>query len=198
MIFGAFERMVAARYLRAGARKASSRSSPFFRWSASLSGVATLIIVMAVMNGFRADIMDRILGVNGHLNIYGVTESILDYDAKAEQLKTIPGVVSVVPTVEGQVIATNESNAAGALVRGVKHEDLMAMKWISDHIIDGSLSPFITGEGIMIGSRMADRFNVKAGQDLTLISPRGNVAARLSVRRRAPMLSRWRASSMSA
>lgn len=177
MIFGPFERMVAMRYLRARRKEGFVSVIAGFSLVGIALGVATLIIVMAVMNGFRADIMDRILGVNGHLNIYGVTESILDYEGKVEKLKTIPGVVSVTPAVEGQVLVTGPSAAAGALVRGLRHEDVMNTKWISDHIIDGSLAPYITGDGILIGARMADRFNVKAGQEITLISPKGNVSA---------------------
>ncbi len=82
MIFGPFERMVAMRYLRARRKEGFVSVIAGFSLVGIALGVATLIIVMAVMNGFRADIMDRILGVNGHLNVYGVTESILDYEAK--------------------------------------------------------------------------------------------------------------------
>ncbi|MBY0510798.1 MAG: lipoprotein-releasing ABC transporter permease subunit [Rhodospirillaceae bacterium] len=183
MIFGPFERMVAMRYLRARRKEGFVSVIAGFSLVGIALGVATLIIVMAVMNGFRADIMDRILGVNGHLNVYGAQESILDYEAKARQLKTIPGVLSVIPIVEGQVLVTSNTTAAGAIVRGTKHEDIMETKWISDHIVDGSLAPYITGEGILIGARMADRFNVKAGQEITLISPKGNVSAFGSVPR---------------
>jgi lipoprotein-releasing system permease protein len=112
-----------------------------------------------------------------------VQESILDYDAKAAQIKTVPGVTSVTPVVEGQVLVTSAANSAGAIVRGTKHEDIMATKWISDKIVDGSLAPYITGEGILIGARMAERFRVQAGEEITLISPKGNVSAFGSVPR---------------
>jgi len=177
MIFGPFERMVAARYLRARRKEGFVSVIAGFSFVGIALGVATLIIVMAVMNGFRADIMDRILGVNGHIEVLGITESITDFDAKAAQIKAIPGVISVTPTVQGQVLASTEANIGGAVVRAIRHEDIMKMTWVADHIIDGSLAPFITGEGILIGSRMADRFNVKAGGEITLISPKGNVTA---------------------
>jgi lipoprotein-releasing system permease protein len=176
-MFGPFERMVAARYLRARRKEGFVSVIAGFSLVGIALGVATLIIVMAVMNGFRADIMDRILGVNGHINVYGTRESILDYGAKVEQLMKIPGVVSVTPTIEGEVLVTSSTSTAGGLVRGVGYEDIMKMSWIAEKIVDGSLSPFVTGEGILIGSRMADRFNVRAGDQITLISPKGNTTA---------------------
>ncbi|HCX14042.1 MAG TPA: lipoprotein-releasing ABC transporter permease subunit [Rhodospirillaceae bacterium] len=177
MIFSAFEWMVALRYLR------SRRSESFVSVIAGFSllgialGVATLIIVMAVMNGFRQDIMSRILGVNGHIDVAGLSYSIEDYDSKVERLKTIPGVVSVSPLVIDQVMATANGMSAGALVRGIPGLDLFEKNWISDHIVGGSLSPLITGEGIAIGSGMARRFDLEAGDQLTLISPDGNITA---------------------
>ncbi len=177
MIFGAFERMVAARYLRSRRKEGFVSVIAGFSLVGIALGVATLIIVMAVMNGFRADITERILGVNGHINAYGIRESIVDYDAKVRLVQAVPGVVSVTPAVEGQVLVTSDKNAAGALVRGLRHEDLNKMTWVSDHIVDGSLAPYIEGEGILIGSRMAERFGVKAGDQITLISPKGNITA---------------------
>ena len=177
MIFGAFERMVATRFLKSRRREGMVSVIAGFSLLGIALGVATLIIVMAVMNGFRADITDRILGVNGHINVYAVKDSILDYDAKVKQLEALAGVLSATPTVEGQVLVTSERNSAGALVRGLRHADINKMTWVSDHIMDGSLAPYIEGEGILIGSRMADRFGVKAGDLLTLISPKGNVTA---------------------
>src|SRR5262245_11648983 len=97
MIFGAFERMVGLRYLRARRKEGFVSVIVGFSFLGIALGVATLIIVMAVMNGFRADILDRILGVNGHINIYGSASSgvVADYDAKIRQVEGIPGVVSV-------------------------------------------------------------------------------------------------------
>ena len=177
MIFGAFERMVAARYLRARRKEGFVSVIAGFSLVGIALGVATLIIVMAVMNGFRVDIMDRILGVNGHINVYGVTESILGYEAKVKELQTIPGVISVTPAVEGQVLVTSDASSAGAMVRGLRAEDVAKMSWISGHIMEGSLSPFNEGEGILIGARMAEQFRVRVGQEIMLISPKGNVTA---------------------
>ena len=123
MMFGPFERMVAVRYLRARRKEGFVSVIAGFSLVGIALGVATLIIVMAVMNGFRSDIMDRILGVNGHINAYAVTQSIVDYDAIGKKLLTVPGVLSVTPTVEGQVLVTSNTTSAGAAVRGLKHED---------------------------------------------------------------------------
>ena len=177
MIFGAFERMVAARYLRARRKEGFVSVIAGFSLVGIGLGVATLIIVMAVMNGFRADITDRILGVNGHINVYGVAEAVTEYEARGKELEALPGVVSATPAVEGQVLVSSDRNTAGALVRGLRYQDVEKMSWVSDHIIEGTLTPYIEGEGILIGSRMANRFGVKAGDQLTLISPKGSVTA---------------------
>lgn len=184
MIFGPFERMVAARYLRARRKEGFVSVIAGFSLLGIALGVATLIIVMAVMNGFRADIMDRILGVNGHIAVYGVQESITDYDQALAQVRGVPGVVSAVPSVEGQVFVTGgASGGTGALVRGLRHEDVSNTPWIASKIVEGSLSSYAAGEGILIGRRMALRFNVRAGDEITLISARGNVTAFGSVPR---------------
>ncbi len=177
MIFGAFERMLALRYLRSRRREGFVSVIAGFSFLGIALGVATLIIVMAVMNGFRQDIMSRILGVNGHIDVAGVSYAIDDYDAKVDRLKDLPGVVSVSPLVVGQVMATANGMTSGALVRGIPGLDLFEKDWISDHIVGGSLSPIIDGKEIAIGSGMARRFDLEAGDQLTLISPNGNVTA---------------------
>ncbi len=183
MIFGAFEWMIALRYLRSRRREGFVSVIAGFSFLGIGLGVATLIIVMAVMNGFRQDIMSRILGVNGHVDVAGVTYAIDDYDEKVGRLKAIPGVASVSPLITGQVMATANGITGGALVRGLPGLDLFEKDWISDHIIGGSLSPLIAGDGIAIGSGMARRFDLKAGDQVTLISPKGNVTAFGSVPR---------------
>jgi len=178
MIFSAFERMVALRYLRARRKEGFVSVIAGFSLVGIALGVATLIIVMAVMNGFRHDILDRMLGLNGHINIYPGREAMItDWEPMTATIKTVPGVVSVIPTIEGQVLAVSNAYSAGALVRALRYEDLNTISRIADHIVDGSLAPFIQGDGILIGMRMSERYNVKAGDDLTLVSPKGNVTA---------------------
>ena len=177
MIFSAFERMVAGRYLRARRREGFVSVIAGFSFGGIALGVATLIIVMAVMNGFRQDMMSRILGVNGHIDVSGRVYAIDKFDDLAAKLKVLPGIVSVMPAVQGQVMATGQGRSSGVLVRGVRGEDLSQRPWIADHIIDGALDGFTEGDGIAVGSRMAETFNLRAGSELTLLAPKGNVTA---------------------
>ncbi len=176
-MFGPFERMMAGRYLRARRKEGFVSVIAGFSLLGIGLGVATLIIVMAVMNGYRQDIMSRILGVNGHIEVQGIEFSIADYDARGDAIRNIPGVESVLPQITGQVMATTGGVTSGAVVRGVRGEDLEARTVVSGNIILGSLSAFTRGEGLMIGIRMADRFRISVGDKLTLISPKGNVTA---------------------
>ena len=176
-MFGPFERMMAGRYLRARRKEGFVSVIAGFSLLGIGLGVATLIIVMAVMNGYRQDIMSRILGVNGHIEVQGVEFSIADYDARGDAIRQIPGVDSVLPQITGQVMATTGGVTSGAVVRGVRGEDLAARTVVSENIILGSLPAFTRSEGLMIGVRMADRFRISVGDKLTLISPKGNVTA---------------------
>src|SRR5213082_541444 len=119
VIFNAFERMVAFRYLRARRQEGFVSVIAIFSLLGIALGVATLIIVMSVMNGFRAELVGRILGLNGHLAVYGETAQLKDFDAAAAKVRQVSGVISATPLVEGQVMATSEGGAGGALVRGI-------------------------------------------------------------------------------
>jgi lipoprotein-releasing system permease protein len=176
MIFGTFERMVAFRYLRARRQEGFVSVIAIFSLLGIALGVATLIIVMSVMNGFRADLINRILGLNGHLGVYASTATMTDFDAVAAKVRAVPGVVDVTPLVEGQVMATSEAGAAGALVRGIRPDDIRARKLIADHIVAGSLADF-GGDEIAIGDRLAMRLGLRAGDKITLISPEGTDTA---------------------
>ncbi|MEE8535404.1 MAG: ABC transporter permease, partial [Kiloniellales bacterium] len=174
MVFGAFERLVAMRYLRA------RRHEGFISVVAAVSlvgialGVATLIIVMAVMNGFRQELLGRILGVNGHLTIHAIEGTIADYDALAGRLAALEGVVAVAPQVQAQVMVSRAGNARGALVRGLTRDDLVARPLIVDNLVAGSLDDFAAGQGVLIGNRLAQRLRLSPGDEITLVSPRGN------------------------
>ena len=176
MIFGTFERMVAFRYLRARRQEGFVSVIAIFSLLGIALGVATLIIVMSVMNGFRADLVGRILGFNGHLAIYSATGRLTDYDAVAAKARAVPGVVSATPLVEGQVMATSPYAASGALVRGISPENLRNLKLISDHIAAGSLDDF-GDDNIVVGDRLAARLGLKVGDKITLISPEGTDTA---------------------
>ena len=177
MIFGAFERMVAMRYLRARRQEGFISVIAGFSLLGIALGVATLIIVMSVMNGFRHELLSRILGLNGHMAVYAELGPVLDYEGVAQRLAKVRGVVQTVPTVEGQVMATAHGGATGALVRGVRPEDLAKRKVVSDHIVAGTLDRFKGDDAILVGSRLAQRFGLGIGSQLTLISPQGNPTA---------------------
>jgi lipoprotein-releasing system permease protein len=176
MIFGTFERMVAFRYLRARRQEGFVSVIAIFSLLGIMLGVATLIIVMAVMNGFRIELVDRILGLNGHLAVYGPTNSLTDYDAVAQKVRAVPGVVSVTPLVEGQALVTSEAGASGAVVRGIRPDDIRARKLVANHIVSGSLDDF-GGDNIAVGDRLAARLGVKVGGKITLVSPEGTETA---------------------
>jgi lipoprotein-releasing system permease protein len=176
MIFGAVERMVAFRYLRARRQEGFVSVIAIFSLLGIALGVATLIIVMSVMNGFRAELIGRILGLNGHLAMYGETAHLKDFDAAAAKVRQVPGVISATPLVEGQVMATSEGGAAGALVRGIRPDDIRARKLIADHIVGGSLAEF-GDDGVAVGGRLARRLGLGIGGRVTLIAPEGNDTA---------------------
>jgi lipoprotein-releasing system permease protein len=176
MAFNAFERMMAMRYLRARRQEGFISVIAGFSLLGIALGVATLIIVMSVMNGFRAELLQRVLGLNGHITVQGGIDGLSDFDALAERIRGIGGVVSVTPIVEGQVMATANGVASGALVRGVRVEDLRAREAIAEGIQAGDLAA-LEPDNIAVGSRLAFRSGLRAGDPLTLISPKGNPTA---------------------
>lgn len=173
MIFAPFERMVAFRYLRARRQEGFISVIAVFSLLGIALGVATLIIVMSVMNGFRAELLGRILGLNGHLGIYGTAGPLPDFDALAGKIRGVPGVTAVIPQVEGQVMATVNNVASGAVVRGQRVEDLRDHSVIGSHILEGSLDK-LDEDSVVIGTRMALKLRVSPGDEITLISPQGN------------------------
>jgi len=173
-MFDAFERAIAFRYLRARKGERFVSVIAVFSLVGIALGVATLIIVMSVMNGFRQELLGRILGLNGHLGVYGVERNITDYDAVARRIRAVPGVVSATPIVEGQVLLTSEpGGASGGLARGVKPEDLRARALVAGNIQLGSLDRFEGDDAIVIGTRLAQRLRITVGDKLTLVSPQG-------------------------
>ena len=177
MIFGAFERMVAFRYLRARRAEGFISVIAIFSLLGIALGVATLIIVMSVMNGFRADLIGRILGLNGHLGVYGEAGALADFDAVAVKVRRVPGVVSATPLIEGQVMATGDNGAAsGAIVRGIRPDDIRSRALIAEHVVSGSLGEF-EDDRIALGERLARRLGVGVGGKVTLIAPEGTDTA---------------------
>ncbi len=176
-MFSPFERLVAFRYLRARRQEGFISVIAWFSLLGIGLGVATLIIVMSVMNGFRAELLGRILGLNGHVTITRYSEPLADYDRLAGVVRDIDGVVSVTPLVEGQVMATANSVAGGGLVRGVREADFRAREALAKGLVRGSLDGFDDGAGVIIGVRMANRLRLRVGDNITLISPKGTQTA---------------------
>lgn len=173
--FGVFEQMIAWRYLRARRKEGFISVIAAFSFAGIMLGVATLIIVMAVMNGFRQELLDKILGASGHLVVQPIGQSFEDWREVTEQIYTIDGIRVVLPLVEGQVLASSPFNATGGLIRGVREEDLDRLVSVSRNIRHGSLEGFSQGQGLVIGQGMADELSLRLGDSITLVSPRGAV-----------------------
>jgi lipoprotein-releasing system permease protein len=177
-MFGPFERAVAGRYLRARRGERFVSVIAIFSLVGIALGVATLIIVMSVMGGFKVDLLSRILGFNGHLGVYGSGGQLANFDDIAGKIRKIPDVVSVVPVVDGQVLLSGgQGQSSGGFVRGVRQSDLKSLRSVSDHILAGSLDNFKGDDAIAIGVGLARRFALNVGADLTLISPQGAATA---------------------
>ncbi len=176
-MFSAFEWMMAMRYLRARKREGFVSVITWFSLLGIALGVAALIIVMSVMNGFRVELMSRILGLNGHINVYAVAGAMTGYDAKAKQVRSVAGVVSATPLIEGQVMATNAGQARGMVLRGMRPEDLAARKLLARNIKSGSLRYFGPDDSIVLGAQLAENLGVHVGGHVTVISPKGQPTA---------------------
>jgi lipoprotein-releasing system permease protein len=175
-MFRAVERLIAGRYLRPRRQEGFVSVIAAFSFLGIMLGVGTLIVVLAVMSGFRAELLSRVLGFNGHITVRAGPQGMAAFDDLAARLRSTDGVVEVTPLVTGQVMATANEVASGALVRGIRLADLTARRAIADHVQAGSLES-LTKDQIAIGSRMAYRMGVGPGDRLQLISPKGTATA---------------------
>jgi lipoprotein-releasing system permease protein len=167
--------MLSARYLRARRREGFISVIAGFSFLGIMRGVATLIIVMAVMNGFRKELLDKILGLNGHLLVQPLESPLTDWKDVADRISQVQGVRLAAPVVDGQGLASSPFNAAGVLIRGMRADDLNNLTSIAKNIKQGTLEGFDDGQGIAIGRRLADQLSVHAGDSVTLVSPKGAV-----------------------
>jgi lipoprotein-releasing system permease protein len=173
--FSAFEWMLSLRYLRARRKEGFISVIAGFSCLGIMLGVATLIIVMAVMNGFRQELLSKILGLNGHLLIQPLEQPLTDYADVAARVSKVNGVYLAAPLVEGQALASSPFNASGVVVRGMRGADLAKLTQVSQHIKQGTLDGFDDNQAIAIGARLAEQLSVRAGDNLTLVAPRGAV-----------------------
>ena len=171
--FAPFEWMIAARYLRARRKEGSVSVIAGFSILGIMLGVATLIIVMAVMNGFRTELFSKILGLNGHVIVSKVSDEFTDYTDMAARVAKAPGVKHVMPLIEAQVLASSPLQGLGALVRGVPEDGLKSLALVANNVRYGTIEGFDNQSGVAIGIRLANALGLRLGDSVTLISPRG-------------------------
>lgn len=175
--FSGFEWMIAGRYLRSRRQDGFISVISGFSLVGIALGVATLIIVMSVMNGFRIELLGRILGLNGHMFVQSVG-GIADFDAVAMRIRAVPGVTDATPIVEGQVLINSGQSSFGALVRGIGAKDFERLKTVYSTLSPGAMEGFEDGQSVIIGGRLAERLQFipgEAGQMVTLVAPKGAV-----------------------
>jgi len=179
--FGIWERTVAWRYLRTKRKNGGVALISVISFSAVMLAVFALITVMSVMNGFRAELLGRLLGFNGHIYAQGPLVNGPDREGVIARIKASPGVIQAAPLVEAQAMVIGPNQVTGAIVRGVNPADLRGMKLISGNIKQGSLDGYGEGEYggdmVLIGDRMARNLGLSVGDPITLISPSGPATA---------------------
>jgi lipoprotein-releasing system permease protein len=171
--FARFEWMLASRYLRTRRREGFVSVIAGFSFLGIMLGVATLIIVLSVMNGFRKELLDKIVGVNGHIFLTPIERPLDDYAEVATKLMAIKGVTLAIPMVEGQALASSQYGNSGVLVRGMRESDIQKIPFIAKNIKQGTLDGFDANNGIAIGIRLAEALSIRVGDQITIISPRG-------------------------
>lgn len=172
-MFGPAERLIALRYLRPRKGEGFVSLVAAFALIGIALGVGTLIVVLAVMNGFRHELLGRVLGFNGHASLVAGPEGLAEFDLLAERLRRVPGVIEATPYVEGQVMATASGVASGVVVRGVRPHELAARAIFAQAVKQGDLERLGERGRIAVGSRLALRMGLSLGSKIALISPRG-------------------------
>ena len=174
-MFSKFERMTAWRYLRAKRKEGFISVITGFAFTGIALGVATLIIVMSVMNGFRSELLSRILGLNGHIGIVStVGLPFNNYKEAVQDIRKIEHVADVIPMVEKQLLVSSGRSAEGAMVRAISKEDLLK-KTLLANSVDGAAVEDFEGDVVLVGRRLAAKMGLVNGSSLTLISPNGKV-----------------------
>ena len=175
-MFKRVEWMLAGRYMRARRQEGFISVIAGFSLLGIALGVATLIIVLSVMNGFRIELLGRILGVNGHISVQAIGAPLAGYGELADNILTIDTVVAANPMIEGQVLATNAGRSSGALVRGVRPDDLANRALVADGVLPvTALEDFTGDDAVIVGNRLAAQLGLGIGDKITLVSPNGAV-----------------------
>ena len=171
--FAGFEWLLAGRYLRTRRREGFVSVIAGFSFLGILLGVATLIIVMSVMNGFRKELLEKIVGVNGHIFATPIDRPLDDYEQVAAKLRQVQGIKLAIPLVEGQALASSQVGNSGVLVRGVSESDIKSIPFIANNVKQGTLDGFASTNGVAIGRRLAGSLGLQAGDTITIVTPRG-------------------------
>ncbi len=171
--FAAFEWMLAGRYLRTRRREGFVSVIAGFSFLGIMLGVATLIVVLSVMNGFRKELLDKIVGINGHIFVQPIDRPLTDFAEVSAQIAKAAGVRRAIPLVEGQAFASSQYNGSGVLVRGVRGTDMQRIEAVAGNLRQGTLDKFDSAGGVAIGKRLAEALSLHVGDTITLITPRG-------------------------
>ena len=171
-IFNETERTIATRYIKSRRVEGFISVSAWFSLIGIVLGVATLIVVMSVMNGFRTELVNRILGINGHLIVYKKNGlSIENYNKIVNQISDTQNVIAVTPYLEGQALAKTKNSVSGIIIRGTKWSDLPAKKLLWKSLDKATIENFKIKQNVILGYRLAQRLNLSVGDYISLISP---------------------------
>jgi lipoprotein-releasing system permease protein len=170
--FAPFEWMIALRYLRARRRTGFVSVIALFSFLGIMLGVATLIVVMSVMNGFHKELLDKIVGINGHIFLQAADTPFADYDEVVREVAAVPGVELSVPMIESPAAAST-SNMAFALVRGIREADIKRLPGIAHNVKSGTLDGFDTAGGVAIGQRLAENLGMRIGDKVKILTANG-------------------------
>jgi lipoprotein-releasing system permease protein len=172
-LFAPFEWVVALRYVRA--RRANGFVSVIagFSFLGITLGVATLIVVMSVMNGFHKELMDKIVGIDGHAFVQAAERPLTDWAQIADQMQRLPGAKLIIPMVEGAAGISSPYGQSGALVRGMRERDILRLPGMTGNVKDGTLQGFDTAGGVAIGQRLAETLGIRVGDSVSLLIAKG-------------------------
>lgn len=173
-MFKKLEFLIAFRYLASKRKEGFISVTAIFSFLGIMIGVATLIIVMSVMNGFRHDLIERILGINSHLTIYAGDNSIIDFDDIVKNLKSKKSIKYVNPIVESQAMISGKQKSAGGLIKGIKLADIKNKDLIANNILAGSLSSINDKNSVLVGAQLAQNLNLRVGSNIKLVSAKTN------------------------
>lgn len=176
-MFTKTEMVLAMRYLKSRKRTGFVSVIAGFSFLGIMLGVATLIIVMSVMNGFKAELMGRVLGINGHMGVYPAWgDTLKNYEKYESAMKTVNGVTQVIPVVDGQVMVSTQNTSDGVMVRGMRAGDFKARDIFTNRYRGMPVNEF-SDNAVIMGYRLAKKLAVRPGDTVTLVSPKGNITA---------------------